>query len=97
MIRSFRHKGLQRYFETGSTAGIHARHARKLSLRLAVLNQAIRPADVDLPGFFLHPLTGDRQGIWAVTVSGNGASRLSFGMAMSSSSTMRITTDGNDV
>ncbi|EOC1472806.1 type II toxin-antitoxin system RelE/ParE family toxin [Cronobacter turicensis] len=71
MIRSFRHKGLQRYFETGSTAGIHARHARKLSLRLAVLNQAIRPADVDLPGFFLHSLTGERKGIWAVTVSGN--------------------------
>ncbi|WP_105577354.1 type II toxin-antitoxin system RelE/ParE family toxin [Cronobacter sakazakii] len=67
MIRSFRHKGLQRYFETGSTAGIHARHARKISLRLAVLNQAIRPADVDLPGFFL----GDRKGLWAVTVSGN--------------------------
>ncbi|MQA18089.1 type II toxin-antitoxin system RelE/ParE family toxin [Rugamonas rivuli] len=71
MIKSFRHKGLQRFFETGSKAGIQAAHAAKLRLQLAVLDQAVRPEDLSMPSWRLHSLKGDLQGHWAVTVSGN--------------------------
>ncbi len=71
MIRSFKHKGLKKFFETGSTAGIDAKQAIKIALRLSVLDLAKVIDDVDLPGFFLHPLTGDRHGQWSVTVTGN--------------------------
>lgn len=71
MIRTFRHKGLQRYFETGSKAGIQASHAVRLRLQLAALDQATRPEDLSAPAWALHPLKGDLKGHWAVTVSGN--------------------------
>lgn len=71
MIKNFKHKGLKKFFETGSTAGIDAKQAKKISLRLGVLHQAADLKDIDLPGFFLHPLTGDRKGQWSVTVTGN--------------------------
>ncbi|AIM20547.1 Killer protein [Serratia sp. OLHL2] len=71
MIRSFKHKGLKKFFETGSTAGIDAKQAKKIALRLSVLDLAKVIDDVDLPGFFLHPLTGARNGQWSVTVTGN--------------------------
>ena len=71
MIRSFRHKGLQRFFEKGSKAGIQAGHADRLRLILAHLDAAIRPEDMDLPGLRLHGLSGRRRGYWAVKVSAN--------------------------
>jgi toxin HigB-1 len=71
MIRSFKHKGLARFFETGSKAGIQAQHAERLRLILAQLNAAIAPEDMALPGLRLHPLRGDRKGTWSVWVSGN--------------------------
>lgn len=71
MIKSFKHKGLRQFFETGTTAGIDAKHSVKLRLRLAVLNQAEEIADIKLPDYNLHPLRGDRDGQWAITVTGN--------------------------
>lgn len=71
MILSFRHKGLERFFRTGSTAGIQAKHAKRLRLILAQLEQAVIVADMNLPGFTLHPLKGERKGTWAVTVQAN--------------------------
>lgn len=71
MIRRFRHKGLQRFFETGSKSGIQAQHAERLRLILAQLNAATRPDDMALPGLVLHPLKGDRKGAWSVRVSRN--------------------------
>jgi proteic killer suppression protein len=71
MIRSFKHKGLARFFETGSKAGIQAQHAERLRLILAQLNAAVAPEDMALPGLRLHPLRGDRKGTWSVWVSGN--------------------------
>lgn len=71
MIRSFRHKGLARYYTTGSKAGIHAPHADRLSLILATLNAATNPGDMGLPGLKLHPLKGGRSGTWSVTVRAN--------------------------
>lgn len=71
MIKSFRHKGLQRFFETGSKAGIQAAHASKLARQLRQLNDAAGPQDMNLPGWKLHPLTGKLSGQWSVWVSGN--------------------------
>ncbi|OGT29511.1 MAG: peptidase [Gammaproteobacteria bacterium RBG_16_51_14] len=71
MICTFRHKGLKRFFETGSKAGIQSTHANRLHLILGRLNAATSPKDMDLPGLMLHPLKGDRKGFWSVQVSGN--------------------------
>lgn len=71
MIKSFRHKGLQRFFETGSKAGIVPAHAARLRLQLGVLDQAVRPEDMGAPAWGLHPLKGELKGNWAVTVNGN--------------------------
>jgi len=71
VIQSFRHKGLAKFFETGSTAGIQAQHTQRLRLILGRLNAATSPQDMALPGLKLHQLEGSRKGIWAVSVSGN--------------------------
>ena len=71
MITSFKHKGLEKFFLTGSKAGIDAAHAKKLRLILGRLNAATNPHDMNLPGLYLHELKGDRQGTWSVRISGN--------------------------
>ena len=71
MIRGFRHKGLQRFFDTGSKSGIQPQHADRLRLNLAQLSAATKPEDMALPGLVLHPLKGNRKGTWSVRVSGN--------------------------
>ncbi len=71
MIISFIHKGLERFYLTGSKAGIQPKHAPKLRRILTVLETAQIPDDMDLPGYRLHPLQGNRQGTWSVRVSGN--------------------------
>jgi len=71
MITGFKHKGLERFFLRGTKAGIQPRHAARLRLILARLHASTRPQDMHLPGLDLHELTGDRQGTWAVKISGN--------------------------
>ncbi len=71
MIRSFKHKGLAKFFETGSKAGIQSAHADRLRSILGRLNAAAKAEDMGLPGLRLHPLKGERKGTWAVWVSGN--------------------------
>jgi len=71
MIRSFKHKGLARFFATGSQSGIQSRHTERLRLILGRLNAAAASEDMGLPGLKLHPLKGSRKGTWAVWVSGN--------------------------
>jgi toxin HigB-1 len=71
MILRFRHKGLAKFFATGSRSGIRPAHAGRLKLILATLNAATSPGDMALPGLKLHPLKGDLKGRWAVEVSGN--------------------------
>lgn len=78
MIKTFRHKGLQRYFETGSKAGIQADQEGRLRMRLAALETATCIEDMDLPGFRLHLLKGDRKGLWAINVSKNWRIVFSF-------------------
>lgn len=76
MIRSFRHAGVQRFFETGSKAGILPHHATRLSGQLEKLDTAREPDDMNVPGWKLHPLSRDLAGHWSVWVSGNW--RLTF-------------------
>lgn len=76
MIKSFRHRGIEKFFRTGSKAGIQPKHAGKLRLQLFALDNAKRPADMNAPGWKLHPLAGELEGQWAVWVSGNW--RLTF-------------------
>lgn len=76
MIKSFEHKGLKAFFETGSKAGIQPHHAPRLGRQLARLNAARGPEDMNVPGWRLHPLEGNLAEHFAVTVSGNW--RLTF-------------------
>jgi len=76
MIKSFKHKGLEKYYLKGSTIGIQSKHAKKLKFQLAALDSAIGIDDMDIPGYGLHPLKGNRKGIWSIMVSGNW--RLTF-------------------
>ncbi|MYN09393.1 type II toxin-antitoxin system RelE/ParE family toxin [Pseudoduganella aquatica] len=71
MIKSFRHKGLERFFETGSMAGIQAHHAPRLRAQLAKLDTVYGPIGMDLPGWHLHPLKGALKDCWAVWVDKN--------------------------
>lgn len=76
MIKSFRHKGLRKYFESGSVTGIQPHHAKRLRMLLAALDTAQSIDDMKIPGFRLHPLKGSEQARWAVWVNGNW--RLTF-------------------
>ena len=77
MIKSFRHAGLERYFKTGSKAGIQPGHAEKLSLQLIALDLAKSPSDLGRAGWNLHPLKGNLKGHWSIKVNANW--RLTFG------------------
>lgn len=70
-IIGFQHKGLEKFFRTGSKAGIQVAHATRLARQLAQLNESSKPEDMNIPGWGLHPLKGDLAGHWAVRVSGN--------------------------
>lgn len=71
MIKKFRHKGLARFFSTGSTSGIQSAHAKRLRLILSRLHASTKPRDMDLPGLKLHELKGKDKGRWSVWVSGS--------------------------
>ena len=71
MIKSFKHKGLRVFFETGSKKGIQAKHAIKLRLQLAALDTAQVIEDMDIPGYRLHQLKGLLKDTWSITVNGN--------------------------
>ena len=77
MIKTFRHKGLQAFFETGSKAGIQPSHAARLGRQLTRLDLAKTAADMNVPGWKLHALTGNLAGHYSVSVSGNW--RMTFG------------------
>lgn len=76
MIKTFRHKGLEAFFHTGSKAGIQPHHAAKLRIMLGTLDQATKPDDMNAPNWKLHPLHDDLKGHWSVWVNGNW--RLTF-------------------
>ena len=76
MIASIRHKGLRRFYKTGSKTGIQTKHAGRLRLQLAALDTAQSIEDMDVPGFALHALKGKLKGRWSIKVGGNW--RLTF-------------------
>jgi len=71
MIKSFKHKGLQRFYKTGSVAGIQNKHKQRLRMILVALDSSNEIDDMDVPGFKLHPLKGKLKEAWSVSVSGN--------------------------
>jgi proteic killer suppression protein len=71
MIKSFKHKGLEKFFTTGDTSGIQAVHATKIRDRLTFLYSAMTIEDMDIPGYRLHELKGKLKGFWAIDVSKN--------------------------
>lgn len=76
MIVSFKHKGLELFFTTGSTKGIQAQHTKKLRVLLTALNSATTPEDMNVPSWNLHSLHKNLKGHWAVSV--NGSWRITF-------------------
>ncbi len=71
MIKSFKHKGLERFFLRGETKGIQFKHERKLRNQLAAIHTAEVIDDINLPGWRLHQLSGSRKSIWSISVNGN--------------------------
>ena len=71
MIRTFRHRGLERLFAEGVTRGVNAQQVPRLKRILLALHHSKGPDGMALPGLRLHPLKGERRGQWAVSVSGN--------------------------
>ena len=76
MIKSFRHKGVGRFFKTGSKSGVQPKHTGRLRRQLFALDNASTPNDMNAPGWRLHSLRGALEGHWSVDVSGNW--RLTF-------------------
>lgn len=71
MIKSFKHKGLKIFFKSGSTKGIQSDHVNKLRMQLTALDTAANIEDIDIPGYSLHKLQGDKKGRWSISVNGN--------------------------
>jgi proteic killer suppression protein len=76
VIKGFRHAGLEKFFHSGSKAGIQPKHAGRLGIQLFALNRAKSPKDMDAPGWNLHPLHRELLGHWSIKVNGNW--RLTF-------------------
>jgi toxin HigB-1 len=70
-IKTFKHKGLKKFFETGSASGIQAAHKNKTGRVLDRLNSATEPRDMDAPGYDFHSLKGDLKGFYSVHINGN--------------------------
>lgn len=71
MINGFRHKGLERFFLKGTKSGIQTQYAKRLRLILGRLHASTGPQDMNLPGLYLHELSGNRRDTGSVRVSGN--------------------------
>lgn len=78
MIKSFRHSGIERFFKSGSKAGIQPKHAKRLALQLTALDAATKPDQMSLAGWAWHALKSDLAGHWAVSVNGNWRLTFSF-------------------
>lgn len=71
MIKSFKHKGLEKFFYNDNRSGINVKHAPKLGRILDRLDASMKPQDMNLPGYRLHELKGKEKDAWSVWVSGN--------------------------
>lgn len=71
MIVSFRHKGLKLFYEKGDASKLQPQHVAKIRLILTRLDAAPGPRIMQVPGYHLHPLTGERKGFWSVRIDKN--------------------------
>jgi toxin HigB-1 len=71
VIKSFKHKGLERFFRSGDASGVQAHLAPRIGRMLDALDEASAPDEINVPGWFLHRLSGDRKHLWSLRVSGN--------------------------
>jgi proteic killer suppression protein len=71
MIGSLAHRGLKRLYERGDRSGIRPDMVAKVERILQRLDEIANPEQMALPGYRLHPLSGDLKGFWSVTVNGN--------------------------
>lgn len=71
MIKSIKHKGLKRLYEQGDKSGIGANLRTRTERILLILDEAETLSDMNIPGYRLHPLIGNRQGVWSIRVTGN--------------------------
>lgn len=71
MIKSFKHKGLKLFFETGNTKGIQAIHQKRLAIILFTLNTMKNLEPLNSPSYRLHKLKGELNNLWSVTVQAN--------------------------
>jgi proteic killer suppression protein len=71
VIKSFKHKGLEKLFFEGSTKGIQPKHKTKIEDILDLIDSMIQIQDMNFPGSRLHKLEPKKENIWSVTVSGN--------------------------
>ena len=78
MILSFKHRGLRALYNGRAARRVAPENVRKLMRILAVLDRSSAPQDMNLPGFRLHPLSDQRSGCYAVSVSGNWPVTFSF-------------------
>jgi proteic killer suppression protein len=78
MIRSFKHRGLKRLYERGDRSGIRPDLVDTVQEILTILDEAAAPQALNLPGYRLHPLKGDLQGFWSVTVRANWCIKFRF-------------------
>ncbi len=76
MIKTFKHKGLRLFFETGKTSGIKSQHSVRLQMQLAALHTATVIEDMNIPGYHLHRLKGVKKTLWSIRVNKNW--RLTF-------------------
>ncbi|EAN9728891.1 Killer protein [Salmonella enterica] len=71
MIKSFKHKGLKQLFEKGITSGVLAQDAERINDRLQAIDAANEIGELNRPIYKLHPLKGNRDGYWSITVRAN--------------------------
>jgi toxin HigB-1 len=71
MIQTFKNKALEKLFKEGNAKGIPKELEKKTRVRLEVIDTATMIDEINIPGYRLHELKGDRQGTWSIKVSGN--------------------------
>ena len=71
MIKSFKHRGLEKYFCNDDQSRINPKHISRITRILDRLDASVKPQDMNLPGYKLHKLSGKAKGAWSVWVSGN--------------------------
>lgn len=71
MIRSFKHKGLEKFFRHNDRSGLNSPHCDRIGRLLDATEDAEAPEELNIPGYGLHKLTGNKKDFWSLKVSGN--------------------------